>query len=73
MKTAITIEGTHCVSCKALIEDVCKDTKGATSCTVNFQTGGTVIEHDERFDWQAFKQEVEGLGKYTVNLPEVTV
>lgn len=73
MKTTITIQGTHCTACKALIEDVCQDTRGAQSCVVNFQTGETAIEHDESFDWQAFKQEVEGLGKYTVNLPEKIV
>lgn len=70
MKTTITIKGTHCASCKALIEDICKDSKGALSCAVNFQTGQTAIEHDERFDWQAFKKEVEGLGDYILNPPE---
>jgi len=70
MKTTITIQGTHCTACKALIEDVCKDTKGTNACAVNFHTGETAIEHDESFDWQAFKKEVEGLGDYTVNLNE---
>lgn len=65
MKTTITIKGTHCHSCKALIEDVCKEA-GAKSCVVNFQTGETVIEHDESFDLQAFKKEVEGLGQYKI-------
>ena len=68
--TTINIKGTHCNSCKLLIEDVCKEVKGAQSCNVNFQTGDTVVEHDESFDWQAFKKEVEDLGKYTVNLNE---
>jgi len=68
--TAINIKGTHCNSCKLLIEDVCKEIKGAESCTVNFETGETAIEHDESFDWQAFKKEVEDLGEYTVNLKE---
>lgn len=70
MKTTINIKGTHCTACKALIEDVCQDTKGAKACAVNFQTGETAIEYDESFNWQAFKKEVESLGKYTVNLPQ---
>ena len=70
MKTTLTIKGTHCASCKALIEDVCKDTKGTKACAVNFQTGETTIEHDESFNWQTFKKEVESLGNYTVNLNE---
>ena len=66
MKTTITIQGTHCNACKALIEDVCKDVNGVQSCQVNFQTGETVVEHDESLDWQAFKKEIEGLGQYKI-------
>ena len=66
MQTKITIQGTHCNACKALIEDVCKDIKGVTSCDVNFQTGETLVEYDETLDWQEFKKEVEGLGQYKV-------
>lgn len=69
MKTTIIIKGTHCTSCKGLIEDVSKDVPGITSCDVDFQTGKTVVEHDENLDWQAFKKEIEDLGKYTVQLP----
>lgn len=68
--TIVNIKGTHCNACKLLIEDVCKEIKDAKSCTVNFETGETVIEHDGSFDWQAFKKEVESLGNYTVNLNE---
>jgi copper chaperone CopZ len=67
MKTTLTIKGTHCNSCKLLIEDVCKDV-GAKSCNVNFQTGETTIEHEENFDWQTFKKEIEALGQYHVEL-----
>lgn len=70
MQTTLTIKGTHCNSCKALIEDVCTEVKGMKSCTVDFQTGKTVIEHDKNTDWQAFKKEVESLGKYSVELPK---
>ena len=65
METTITIKGTHCNSCKLLIEDICKDL-GAKSCNVNFKTGETIVEHDEKFDLRSFKKEVEGLGQYKV-------
>ena len=69
MKTAvIKINGTHCKSCKLLIEDVSKDLKGVKSCCVDFQTGKTFIEYDEHFNLEKFKQEVEDLGKYKVEL-----
>lgn len=70
MKTNITIKGTHCTSCKALIEDVCKEFKGIISCNVDYKTGKTVIEHKENLDFKKFKKEVEGLGEYKVNLDE---
>lgn len=66
VKTTVTIQGTHCNACKALIEDVCRDIEGVESCTVNFQTGETVVEHDETLDWQVFKKEIESLGEYKV-------
>jgi hypothetical protein len=53
-----------------LIEDVCKDQRGSKSCVVDFASGKTVIEHDENFDWQAFKKEVESLGNYKVEVQQ---
>lgn len=68
MKTTLTIKGTHCNSCKALIEDVCTEVPGIKSCTVDFKTGTTEIEHEENADWQKFKTEVESLGAYKVEI-----
>lgn len=68
MKTTITIKGTHCASCKVLIEDICKDVSGITSCAVDFASGRTEVEHEANTDWQKLKQEVEGAGQYTVEL-----
>ena len=65
-KTTITVKGTHCPACKALIEDVCKDIKGVKSCNVDYKTGKTEIEHDNEFDIDFFKTEIEILGKYNV-------
>jgi len=69
METTITVKGTHCNSCKMLIEDVCSEMPGVKSCSVDFKTGKTVIEHDGTFNWKQFKKEVESLGKYKVVLP----
>ena len=65
---AINTKGTHCNSCKLLIEDVCREIKGAKECSVNFETGETKIEHDDSFDWEVFKKEVESLGNYKVEV-----
>lgn len=66
MKTTLIIKGTHCNSCKALIEEVCTEVSGIKSCNVDFKTGATEIEHEENIDWQKFKTEVESLGEYKV-------
>ena len=66
MKTTITIKGTHCASCKALIEDTAKEIPGLQSCAVDFKTGHTEIEHDETLDWDVFKKEIEALGEYKI-------
>ena len=66
MKTEITIKGTHCASCKALIEDVCKDVAGVSGCTVDYESGKTIVEHDEQLDWSTLTREISGLGEYSV-------
>ena len=68
MKTVITIKGTHCNACKALIEDVCKDNKNISSCAVDFKTGKTEIEHNDQFNLDQLKKEIEELGNYKIEL-----
>lgn len=68
MKTIITVQGTHCRSCKLLIEDVCKEQPGVTACSVDFETGKTEIEHVEALDLGALTKEIESLGGYKVSL-----
>ncbi len=68
MKTIIYIKGTHCNSCKVLIEDVCKEQNGVISCNVDFKTGKTEIEHTEKLDLKLLKKEIESLGDYSVDL-----
>ncbi len=68
MKTIFTIQGTHCHSCKGLIEDVAKDVSGVKSCTVDFKTGRTELEYDTPTTLAKVKKEIEGLGKYKVRV-----
>lgn len=68
MKTIMTIKGTHCNSCKMLIEDICKDVAGVKSCTVDFKTGKTTIEHEAATDLKKIKFEIERAGDYKVKL-----
>lgn len=69
MKTTITIKGTHCTACKTLLEDVCKDVPGIISCSVDFKTGQTDLEHTDALSWPQLKTEIESLGQYTVEVP----
>ncbi len=50
-----------------LIEDICKDIAGVKSCTVDFKSGKTVIEH-ENADLKKIKLEIERAGNYKVKL-----
>ena len=59
--TQLQITGMHCASCKALIEDVCKDFAGVASCDVDFATGKAVITHDEHTDIEGLIKEIEQL------------
>lgn len=66
--TTITIEGTHCNACKLLVEDVCGDFREIASCSVNYETGVTEIEHTEQLIWKDLKKEIESLGDYKIEL-----
>ncbi len=70
IKKTILIKGTHCPSCKAVIEDVCKEVDGVISCSVDFKTGKTTVEHDGTVKWKALKEEIESLGDYEVQISE---
>ena len=69
MKITFSIKGTHCPSCKSLIEDIASDIRGITSCAVDYTTGETIIEHDESVNWAKFKQEIEAAGPYICEVP----
>ncbi len=64
MITKFKIEGMHCASCKALIEDVCKDIEGVKSCDVDLDGKLATIEHDDGLDISLIKKEITGVGAY---------
>lgn len=66
MNKELMITGTHCASCKVLIEEVCQETQGIKKATVDFKTGKTIIEYGGKVDWKKLKQEIEQLGPYKV-------
>lgn len=66
MQTALQITGMHCASCKKLIENVVKDIPGVLNCVVDFENGKAMVEHDESVTVQKLKEEIQALGKYSV-------
>lgn len=68
--TILTVAGTHCGSCKVLLEEVCREVPGVQSCTVDFRTGRTEIVHNGLLDWTTLQRAVGELGgQYRVKLP----
>lgn len=68
MKTVLQIKGTHCHSCKMLIEDACSEIPGITHAALDFKTGKLVVEHEKSLDLKRVKKEIEELGDYKVSL-----
>lgn len=66
MKTVFQIKGTHCKSCKMLIEDVVSEMPGVQSINVKFETGQTEVEHDEQLGLAELKRVIEAEGDYEV-------
>jgi len=64
--TKFTVKGTHCIACKNLIEEICREIDGIASCNVDFKTGMTIIEHNEKLNLGIVKKEIESLGIYKV-------
>lgn len=64
MITTLNIQGMHCASCKALIEDVCQEIPGVTSCSVDVASSTAKIEHNASVNPETIRREIEGLGDY---------
>ena len=67
MKTTLKIKGMHCNSCKALIEEVCKDVPGIESCSVDLAEEKAILTHKTPADVQKVKKEIEALCRYKGN------
>ena len=68
MITTFNIQGMHCASCKVLIEDVCQDIPGVTSCAVDVATNMIRVEHDASVDSETIRKTIEELGSYKVSI-----
>lgn len=57
----------HCASCAALIKDVSSEFPAIKTISVDIDSKKVTIEHDESFDIQQWKKEIESLDrKYAV-------
>jgi hypothetical protein len=50
---------------------VCSDFKEIASCSVDFRTGKTDIEHTDQLNWNDLKKEIESVGDYKVELTHI--
>ena len=57
----------HCKACKMLIEDVCTEIGGVSSCAVNLTEERATITYED-IDLNKLKEEIESLGDYKVEL-----
>jgi len=68
MITTLKIQGMHCASCKALIEDVCQEIPGVTACNVDIASNIAKIEHDSSVSPDTIRHEIEELGDYQTSI-----
>lgn len=67
MQTTVSIPGIHCASCAALIKDVSSEFSAIKNVDVDIETKKVTLDHDESFDLQQWKSEIESLDrKYAV-------
>ncbi len=68
MQTIVSIPGIHCEGCSRLIEDVSNDSPGVTSVKVDLTSKQVTINHDNGFNFNDWKKEIESLNPdYTVH------
>lgn len=67
-----TVQGTHCASCKMLIEMTLQNLPGVTSAALDLQTGQGQVISEEPLAQEDIKKEIEELGNYIVEFPETT-
>lgn len=64
----LKILGMHCASCKALIEDVCREIPGVLNCEVNLEEAYASVTHNGSVHISTLKQAIGGLGAYRVEM-----
>lgn len=62
MKTTVSIPGMHCESCAAMIKDVSGDFSEIKHINVDVTQKRVELEHEENFDVEKWKEEIESLG-----------
>ena len=67
--TKVSIPGIHCEGCSRLIQDVSNDLPGVSAVSVDLESKQVTIDHDDGFDFQLWKKEIESLNEeYNVQL-----
>lgn len=67
MQTTVSIPGIHCAACANLIKDVSSEFSTIKNVDVDIETKKVTLDHDESFDMQQWKNEIESLDrKYAV-------
>lgn len=67
MQTTVSIPGIHCASCAALIKDISGEFTSINKVDVDVDTKKVTLDHEEGFDLQQWKKEIESLDpKYAV-------
>lgn len=59
--TTVSIPGIHCASCAALIQDVSREFSSIKSTDVDLETKKVTLDHDDGFDMEEWKAEIEAL------------
>jgi copper chaperone CopZ len=63
MQTTVSIPGIHCAACSTLIKDVSSEFSAIKNVDVDIETKNVTIDHDENFDFNQWKSEIESLDK----------
>ncbi len=63
MQTIVSIPGIHCDSCAAIIKDVGSEFPSITNIDVDTETKKVTLDHDENFDFEQWKSEIESIDK----------
>jgi copper chaperone CopZ len=68
MQTTVSIPGIHCASCSALIKDVSSEFPSVKSINIDLASKNVTLDHDDSFDIQKWKEEIEALDpKYKIH------